>query len=178
MAEATVRPAGPADVEEIVRIQSGTWALAYADLVPASALDQLRSAAATDAWRAAVEAEAVHVATEGAYTVGFVAAGPADVPDGSPLGADAWGEIGTLLVEPRWARRGHGGRLLVAAAAGLRDRGARYGQAWVPESDEASRRFYARAGWEPDGSVRGLDTGEGVLRELRFTGSLDLTTTP
>jgi RimJ/RimL family protein N-acetyltransferase len=46
--------------------------------------------------------------------------------------------------------------------------------AWVPEKDDASRRFYARAGWEPDGTVRGLDTGDGVLREVRYTGSLDL----
>ena len=114
------------------------------------------------------------VATEGGWTVGFVAAGPADVPADSPLGPEAWGEVGALLVEPRWGRRGHGGRLLAAAAEALRERGARYGLAWVPEKDDASRRFYARAGWEPDGTVRGLDTGDGVLREVRYTGSLDL----
>jgi hypothetical protein len=44
----------------------------------------------------------------------------------------------------------------------------------VPEPDEASRRFYARAGWEPDGAVRALDTGTGEMREIRITGSLDL----
>ena len=44
----------------------------------------------------------------------------------------------------------------------------------MPEKDDASRRFYARVGWEPDGTVRGLDTGDGVLREVRYTGSLDL----
>jgi hypothetical protein len=62
-------------------------------------------------------------------------------------------------------------------AARARRAGARYGLAWVPEKDDASRRFYARAGWEPDGTVRGLDTGEGVLREVRYTGSLDLALT-
>lgn len=177
MAIAAVRTAVAADVDEIVRIQSGTWATAYAGLVPADAIDQLSSAAAAAAWTAAVEAGAVLLATEGAWTVGFVAAGPADVPADSPLGPDAWGEIGALLVEPRWGRRGHGGRLLSGAAAALRTGGAQYGQVWVPEADEASRRFYARAGWETDGSVRGLDTGESVLREVRLTGSLDLATT-
>ncbi len=174
MAIATVRAADIGDVAEITRIQAATWAAAYADLVPEAAINGLRSEEAVLAWTAAVDAGAVFVAAEGKWTVGFVAAGPADVPDGSPLGPQAWGEIGTLLVEPRWGRRGHGGRLLAAATAALRAAGARYGQVWVPENDEASRRFYARAGWEPDGTLRGLDTGDGVLREVRYTGSLDL----
>jgi GNAT superfamily N-acetyltransferase len=177
MALATVRPAVAADVEEITRIQTTTWAAAYADLVPAAAIEHLSGPEAGEAWAAAVEAGAVLVAIEGGWTVGFVAAGPADVPADSPLGPEAWGEVGALLVEPRWGRRGHGGRLLAAAADALRERGARYGLAWVPEKDDASRRFYARAGWEPDGTVRGLDTGDGVLREVRYTGSLDLALT-
>jgi len=124
----------------------------------------------------------VFVAAEGAQTVGFCAAvAAADDPriegpaNGRPeLGAGAWGEISALLVEPRWGRRGHAGRLLAAAAGALRESGARYGLAWIPESDQASRRFYARASWEPDGAARILDTGAGTLREVRLTGSLDL----
>ncbi|HEY0813899.1 MAG TPA: GNAT family N-acetyltransferase [Pseudonocardia sp.] len=174
MAIAAVRAADPADVPEITRIQAVTWVAAYADLVPEGAIAALQGAEAASAWTAAVSEGVVFVATEGEWTVGLVAAGPADVPADSPLGPAAWGEIGTLLVEPRWGRRGHGGRLLAAAAGALRDRGARYGLAWVPEKDDASRRFYTRAGWELDGTVRALDTGDGVLREVRFTGSLDL----
>ncbi len=83
-----------------------------------------------------------------------------------------------LLVEPRWGRRGHAGRLLAAAAAALRANGARYGLAWIPEQDGASRGFYARAGWGPDGAVRALDTGNGIVREVRVTGSLDLKLQP
>ena len=89
-----------------------------------------------------------------ATTVGFCAAACY-----RPRGRRRCAEIGALLVEPRWGRRGHGGRLLAAAAEALRAGGAHYGLAWVPEADEASRRFYARAGWEPDGAVRALDTG-------------------
>ncbi len=73
---------------------------------------------------------------------------------------------------------GHAGRLLAAAAAAVRAAGARYGLAWIPEPDRASRGFYARAGWEPDGAVRALDTGAGTLREIRVTGSLDLALPP
>jgi GNAT superfamily N-acetyltransferase len=184
MAIAAVRPATEPDADEIVRIQADTWAAAYADLVPAGAVEQLRSAAARQAWASAIGAGGSHhvlVASEGEWTVGFCAAAPATGPQGAAaasgptLGPEAWAEVGVLLVEPRWGRRGHGGRLLAAAADALRGAGARYGLAWVPEADEASRRFYARAGWEPDGTVRVLDTGDGELREIRITGSLDLT---
>jgi GNAT superfamily N-acetyltransferase len=183
MATADVRPATPEDVGEIVRIQADTWSTAYAGLVPAAALAGLRSPAARAAWTAAVEAGGGHhvlLATEGEWTVGFCAAAPAVTPDGAvapsapTLGAEAWAEISALLVEPRWGRRGHGGRLLAGAAAALRAEGARYGLAWVPEADAASRSFYKAAGWTTDGTVRVLDTGEGELREVRITGSLNL----
>lgn len=182
MAIAAVRAAAPTDVAEIVRIQADTWAAAYAALVPPAAIEQLRSSAAEQAWTAAVTAGEGHVAVahEGEWTVGFCAASVATTPEGATtpdeptLGPEAWGEIGVLLVEPRWGRRGHGGRLLAAAAEALRTAGATYGLAWIPEADEASRRFYARAGWEPDGTVRAFDTGEGLLREVRVTGSLEL----
>jgi GNAT superfamily N-acetyltransferase len=183
MATAAVRPATPEDVDEIVRIQADTWTTAYAELVPAAALAQLRTPVAQAAWAGAVDAGEGHhvlVATEGAWTVGFCAAAPAVAPAGAvappepTLGPEAWAEISALLVEPRWGRRGHGGRLLAAAAAALRVDGAQYGLAWVPEADAASRSFYKAAGWNVDGTVRVLDTGEGELREVRVTGSLDL----
>lgn len=120
------------------------------------------------------------VATEGDAVVGFAAAGPADPDDlvdatGTvPDDAANVGAVATLLVEPRWARRGHGGRLLVDVAAALRAGGAARGVTWVPERDTASRAFYARAAWEPDGTVRTLDAGGRPLRELRLAGPLDL----
>ena len=176
MAIAAVRAADPSDVAEIVRIQADTWEAAYSAFVPAEALAQLRGPGARAAWGAAVESGAGHVlvATEGDWTVGFCAAAAAIPPEGAASPEQAWGEIGALLVEPRWGRRGHAGRLLATASEALRGAGAFYGLAWVPEPDEASRRFYARAGWEPDGTVRTLDTGAGTLREIRLTGSLDL----
>lgn len=191
MAIAAVRPAAAPDVAEIVRIQATTWEAAYAQLVPPAALAQLRTPQAQRAWEAAVGAGPgyhVLVATEGEWTVGFCAAGPARGPEdgsapgedpgppagGPAIGPEHWAEIGALLVEPRWGRRGHGGRLLAAAAEAVRGASALYGLAWVPEADVASRRFYERAGWTADGAVRALDTGDGLLREVRFTGSLDL----
>ncbi|CAA9289198.1 MAG: hypothetical protein AVDCRST_MAG54-4289, partial [uncultured Actinomycetospora sp.] len=56
--------------------------------------------------------------------------------------------------------------------------GAARGVAWVPERDTASRRFWERAGWEPDGTVRALDAGGRPLREIRVAGDLDLEFAP
>src|SRR5919199_2471561 len=122
MALAAVRRAVDADVDALVRIQSDTWRAAYAELVPAAALDELTGPAAREAWRAAVAAGDgyhVFVASEGEWTVGFCAAAFYGGEDGTAIA-----EGSTLLVEPRWGRRGHGGRLLAPAAAPPRRHGA------------------------------------------------------
>ncbi|MBP2370020.1 GNAT family N-acetyltransferase [Pseudonocardia parietis] len=172
MATATVRPATDDDVVAIMEIQDRTWRTAYAGLLPEEAFATLTSDTARAHWSDAVHAgDDFHllVAVEGTEIVGFCAAA-------RYAGADelSIAEVSALLVEPRWGRRGHGGRLLATAAAALRAAGSDSGRAWVPETDAASRGFYARAGWEPDGAVRTLDTGTGTVREVRVTGTLDL----
>lgn len=160
MATAEVRAATAEDVTEIVRIQASTWRTAYLELVGEAAIERLGGPAARKAWLAAVQGAEGHVfvATEGEWTVGFCAA--------------ADGEVGTLLVEPRWGRRGHGGRLLAAAADALRCDGADAAAVWLAEADVASQRFYARAGWQVDGMVRVLDAGDRQLREIRLATTL------
>lgn len=185
MADAAVHPARSDDIAHIARIQRDTWRVAYAELLPAEVLDDWDDAAVTETWAHALAEGAVtlFVATEGTHTVGFCAAGRASAEDLTgphgelPDNADSVGVIGTLLVEPRWGRRGHGGRLLATAAAALREGGATRGVAWLPEQDQASHAFYARAGWEADGLVRTLDAGGRPLREIRLTGTLDLSLT-
>lgn len=177
MAIAAVRAAVPADVDEIVRIQDVTWRAAYAGAVPEEALAALTGPQARQAWIDAVGAGGtttdaatyhVHVATEGDWTVGFCAAANYRGEGG------ALAEISTLLVEPRWGRRGHGGRLLAHTSAALRAAGADRGHAWLLASDAASLRFYGLAGWGPDGAARALDTGDEPLREIRVSGLLEL----
>jgi L-amino acid N-acyltransferase YncA len=181
MATVEVRTAVVADAPEIARIQRITWRTAYADLLGEKALAEL-DAAAEQQWAEAIAhpGTTVYVATEGAFTVGFCVAGPApdeEVASASgelPEDAARTGLIATLLVEPRWGRRGHGGRLLAGAADGLRRSGAERGISWVAEGDSASLSFFRRAGWRPDGTVRTLDTGERRLREVRLTGQLEI----
>ncbi len=167
MADATVRPAEPSDSAEIARLQLDTWRTAYADLLPAEVLAGLDAAEAELTWRQTVEQgpARVFVAAEGEWLVGLCAAGPA--PEEETAGADGTPAkdsatvalVSTLLVEPRWGRRGHGGRLLAEAGRVLREAGSTRGIAWVPEPDKATRGFFDRAGWVADGTVRTLDAG-------------------
>ncbi|MGY2082128.1 N-acetyltransferase family protein [Blastococcus sp. SYSU DS0539] len=167
-ADVSVRPARPDDAAAIARVQGITWRTAYRAVLPAEVLDAWDEAAVAASWRAAVTtppspSHRVLVAVEKDAVVGFAAVAP---------GADA-AEVTTLLVEPRWGRRGHGSRLLAAvtdlAAAG----GIGRLEVWLAESDRASSDFYESAGWEPDGWARTLDTGEAPLRELRWHTVLD-----
>ncbi|SFR21215.1 Ribosomal protein S18 acetylase RimI [Lentzea waywayandensis] len=174
MADAGVEIATAADLSEIVRIHRETWRLAYAELLPQDVLDTLD---ADDAWALAVRSGAVLKATEGEWTVGFVVASKA--PDEEVAKADgslpedaATTALLSVLVEPRWGRRGHGTRLVAEAVKRLGETGATRGIAWVPEADKASRNFYERLGWTGDGTVRTLDAGGRPLREVRVSGPL------
>jgi ribosomal protein S18 acetylase RimI-like enzyme len=182
MAHAAVRPATPADAGEMARIQLSTWRIAYAELLPAEVLSGLDHEYTAAEWRRMIERSpaTVLVATEGDWLVGFGVAGgapgeeSADAAGNPPTDAETVTQILALLVEPRWGRRGHGGRLLAELAAAQRGAGASRGICWVPEADGASLSFYRRAGWEPDGTVRTLDVGGRPVREVRLTGGLDL----
>ena len=182
MADADVRVAQPEDAAEIARIQLTTWRSAYAELLPAGVLESLDTAGTEQEWQHTLTAgpASVLVATEGTWTVGFCAAGPAPeqetvAADGTvPPDAATVALVSTLLVEPRWGRRGHGGRLLGTMAQRLAAAGMTRGVTWVPEADEASLAFFHSVGWVPDGTVRTLDAGGRPLRELRLSGNLEL----
>jgi GNAT superfamily N-acetyltransferase len=178
-ADVSVRPARPEDAAEVARVQGSTWRTAYRSVLPPAVLDGWDEEAAAEAWRAAVvspptPAHGVVVALEQQGVVGFAAFGPAELADGEPPDPDGpTTEIVTLLVEPRWGRRGHGSRLLAAVADLARTTGARRLQVWLPEADTVSAGFFESAGWAPQGWARTLDTGAAPLREIRWHTVLD-----
>jgi GNAT superfamily N-acetyltransferase len=178
VAEVSVRPARADDVEEIARIHVETWRFGYAGILPAPVLDGLTVDAAASAWREAVveppsPRHHVLVAVEGRWIVGFAALGPPDDLQPEDADPDATVSIGPIVVEPRWARRGHGSRLMAAAVDVARSDGMARAVTWIPERDTVSREFLAGGGWAPDGLARALDTGAGELREIRLHVRLD-----
>ena len=182
-ADASVRPALPGDAAEIARVQVVTWRTAYRSVLPAAVLDDWDAAAAEGSWHAAITSpptpgHGVLVALERNTLVGFAAFGPAELTAGErqdPAGPTT--ELSTLLVEPRWGRRGHGSRLLSAVADLAGTGGAARLQVWLLEDDRVSTGFYESAGWGPDGWARTLDTGDAPLREVRWHALLGPETT-
>jgi len=180
MADVHVRPARPDDAEEIARIQLAIWRTAYAAVVPTRVVEGVADEFAVARWRAAITAppsrqHRVLVAQEQQWTVGFAAFGPADEDDlagDADLDPATTVAIGTLLVEPRWGRRGHGSRLLAAAVDLAREAGHTVGLTWALEADQASVGFYQSAGWEPDGTGRALDMDGTTVHEIRLHASL------
>ena len=169
----SVRPARADDVDEIARIQLQTWRTAYQSILPGTVLDEASPAVAAQAWRDAVMAPPspqhhVLVAREKEWTVGFAALQPATELAADEPDRDTTGVLGPALVEPRWGRRGHGSRLLAAAVDHARTDGMTRAVIRPPEEDQVSRAFFLSAGWQPDGLVRALDTGDGELREIRL----------
>jgi GNAT superfamily N-acetyltransferase len=173
-AEVSVRPARPGDAPAVARVQAVTWRTAYRAVLPPEVLDGWDEAAAADAWRAAIASpptplHGVLVAVERDVVVGFAAHGPAELGgEERPHPAGPSGEVTTLLVEPRWGRRGHGSRLLAAVTDLARAGGTARLQVWLPEPDAVSAGFFESAGWARDGWVRTLDTGGTPLREVRW----------
>ncbi len=166
MADALVRPASIEDAPTLARLQLAVWQQAYSELLPAAALlaDPDRQA---EVWSARLGAGGlVLLAFEGVEPVGLAAT--------DPEFEDGLGQIEVLHVLPRWSRRGHGGRLLGAAAAQLRGLGASRGAWWAPQSDESVQQFLLGVRWAPDGARRVLDTGESTFAEIRYSGNLDL----
>lgn len=165
MARSRVRPALPDDTMLLATLQRTWWRDAYAHLLPANVLD-LEPEQLADAWAAQLVGARGLIAEESTHPVGFALVDPR-VEDGV-------GHIEVLGVVPRWARRGHGGRLLAESARLLHDAGAEVGTWWAVESDESIAEFLAGVGWQPSGTRRVLDTGEGRISEIQYSGTLHL----
>jgi GNAT superfamily N-acetyltransferase len=178
-ADVSVRVAWADDAEAIAAVQLRTWPSVYGDLVPADELPSGPEAEAqvAGAWRQSLSAPGdarnrVLVALERNRVCGFAITGPAADPDVDPV-ADA--ELRELTIDPGERGKGHGSRLLQAAADTMTaDRFSR-AVTWVPVGDDALRAFLTDAGWAADGAHRELEldqAGSVGMKQVRLHTAL------
>lgn len=189
MVDVHVRPARPDDAGAVAGIQLATWRIAYAQVIPESVLAALTEDDVAEQWRSAVvepptPRHHVLIAFEGETPVGFAAAGPATAEDlvgpgytsGDGPADGGWDAtalaLSTLLVEPRWGRRGHGSRLLAAVADIAREDGFTRAVTWALDADQVTRAFLESTGWAPDGVGRVLDMNGTEVPEIRLATTL------
>ena len=175
-ADVSVRIAWSDDAAAIAELQVRTWREVYADLLPADALpDDVTAAAA--AWKASLSKPGdarnrVLVALERNRVVGFAITSPASDPDRDPI---VDGELSEVTIDPTERGKGHGSRLLQAAADTLvADRFER-AVLWTMASDDALRKFLTEAGWAADGAHRELDldgSGTTLVKQVRMHTAL------
>lgn len=162
MPDVSVRPARPEDAEPVARVQLETWRRCYAALLPPEALE-LPLVEVAAMWLRGIELppspqHRVLVALDAGDVVGFAST------EGS--------ELTSLLVEPRWGRRGHGSRLLAAAVDLWRLDGVDVATTWVFEDDTVVAGFLTTAGWGQETVGRSLEAGATAVRQRRWHTAL------
>ena len=100
------------------------------------------------------------VATVAGRVVGYTAVHPED------------GEMYLLFVDPAYAGRGVGRKLLNAAHDALREAGCTEAYLFTHEQNERALAVYRAAGYRPDGSIRESDFRGTAMRELRLVKRL------
>ncbi|MEW2521821.1 GNAT family N-acetyltransferase [Actinacidiphila alni] len=168
-----IRMMAAGDIEAVSGIRVRGWQAAYAGIVPQGFLDAMDVAEDAAARREffAKSAGRVHnlvavgaTADGGEEVVGWASLGPY-------RGEEAGPEVGELYaLYARTDRIGTGvGRALTAAACA---RAAELGHGrlllWVLADNARGRRFYARAGFAPDGAETVHECDGVPLREVRY----------
>ncbi len=147
-----IRRAVAADAEAIAGVHVRSWRWAYRGIIPDDVLDGMSLAEREAKWRdwfAHDDGSEAFVADEGGRVVGFCTIGAA-----RDAGLDGVGELQAIYLDAEAAGRGVGRALHDAAIARLRERGFGRAILWVLEHNPRARRFYAAAGWRPDGTTR------------------------
>jgi GNAT superfamily N-acetyltransferase len=172
-----VRRATPADAAAIADVHIEAWRTAYRHVFGGRALAGIALADRERRRRALLEQEAPRrhvlvVGRPGATPDGFAAWGPTRDADEDPA---ATAELAAIYVRPALWGAGAGRLLMERGRELTRADGFARATLWVVEDNPRARRFYAAAGWAPDGGRR-IETVLGRdVSEVRYRTPLTLT---
>ena len=163
-----IRPADWSDIEGMARVSVDTWALTYAEILPAAYLQRMRYAAHENQRSRMMHAHGVHhvVAVEpsAGEVVGYASCGPT-------RGAGASGEIYELYVQNGFQGRGIGRRLFRAARNHLASDGHESMIVWVL-SENPNLGVYPRLGGWLHGK-KTIRVGGAQVEETGYRWRLD-----
>ena len=134
------RTAEPDDLTAVVDVFWACWTRTYPAVLPEALIARLDRSAAERLWAASSLDSTVVAADDRTSVVGV-----------TRTGGDT---VHSLYVHPDAHGLGVGGRLLRHAEAQIAARGHAVGRLWVFEHNAPSRQFYAKRGWEPDGTTQ------------------------
>ena len=161
-----IRTARDEDFPALKALTDRCWRADYAGLIPDETLAMFLAGDDGERWRAYRDRWGGErwVAERDGDIVGYVGAGPPRDDDA----AEGSAEVYALFVDPDEQGRGTGRHLLEQAEAYLRERGFGRAHLWVLAAAPATRGFYERCGWAPDGGARPLQPGDAeTLRYAR-----------
>ncbi len=144
----SLRPATPADAEQVARLQARIWARSYADLLPHEALEPDAVEAREARWPEWLAEPGRHgtVWEQDGRVVAFSLVGAARDVDATPR----TGELISLYVDPVAQGAGLGRTLLHGAEERLRADGFEEATLWVFGENGLARDMYERRGWRAD----------------------------
>ena len=162
-----IRPAVPADAEQLAEVHVRSWQAAYRGMLPDEFLDRLDIDGRVERWRTRLAQQQAPATTTVAVVagrlVGFASVGPSRDDDLSPVD---WLELNTIYLVPSAWGTGVGSRLLRAAL----EEGRQY-FLWVFTANHRARAFYRKAGFLPDGVSRPITIETTTLPEVRYRRS-------
>jgi GNAT superfamily N-acetyltransferase len=176
-----IRSASAADAAAVSAVQRASWLAAYRDIIEMPLLERavppddgarVRQSFRVRPWQRMIVA-VDDTPGAGSRIVGYAAYGPELEVFGAPWphpvseagAAGKVGELYALYVDPGWWSTGAGRALITRVLERL----AAYPviTLWVLERNARARRFYACAGFAPDGAANMLDALGGVT-EIRY----------
>ncbi|MCQ4214352.1 GNAT family N-acetyltransferase, partial [Streptomyces longispororuber] len=143
------------DCDAVAEVRVRGWQFAYAGLMPQTYLDAMSVARDAARRRERFGRGGDLVAERSGTVVGWACHGPSrdrDVPPGEA-------ELYALYAHPDHLSTGVGRALMAACLAGAGAAGHAVMRLWVVEGNARARRFYARAGFTPDGAREAYEVG-------------------
>ena len=151
-----VRSATVGDAPAIAAVQVRSWRAGYRGILPEAVLAALSVLEREARWRTILDGDG-----DGGFTL--VAAGRRErvvagfcsivLPSRDPDADERTGEVAALYVDPSRWRHGVGRTLLDEALARVPAGRWQRMTLWVLAGNERARRFYAAAGFHPDGAT-------------------------